>query len=272
MSILELPGARLYYETHGDGPLMVMIPGATGAADGFRMAAGHLAADYTVALYDRRGFSRSALVGAQDYGHRIETDADDVWRLIEHVGDGPATVFGASSGAIVALMLLTRHPEVVDTLVPFESPAVKQLPDGQKWLDFFLGVYNTYRHDGIEPALTTFREQAFAESDRQGMARGMDLTNEQVIANARYWFEHELRQYPAVELDIGALTAHADQIVLGVGRDSTGYPCHGVTVELSKKLGQDIVTLPGGHIGCITQSAPFAAELRQALAQRKGKA
>lgn len=28
MSILDVPGARLYYETHGSGPLMIMIPGA----------------------------------------------------------------------------------------------------------------------------------------------------------------------------------------------------------------------------------------------------
>ena len=36
MSVLDVPGARLYYETHGSGPLLVMIPGAAGAADVFR--------------------------------------------------------------------------------------------------------------------------------------------------------------------------------------------------------------------------------------------
>jgi hypothetical protein len=51
-----MPGARLYYETHGHGPLMVMIPGARGVSDSFRMMATHLVEDYPVALYDRRGF------------------------------------------------------------------------------------------------------------------------------------------------------------------------------------------------------------------------
>ena len=32
MSILEVPGARLYYEIHGRGLLMIMIPGASGTA------------------------------------------------------------------------------------------------------------------------------------------------------------------------------------------------------------------------------------------------
>ena len=36
MSILDVPGARLYYETHGSGPLLLMVPGAAGQADPFK--------------------------------------------------------------------------------------------------------------------------------------------------------------------------------------------------------------------------------------------
>jgi acetyltransferase/esterase len=35
MSILEVPGARLYYETCGSGRLMLMVPGASGEAGVF---------------------------------------------------------------------------------------------------------------------------------------------------------------------------------------------------------------------------------------------
>jgi pimeloyl-ACP methyl ester carboxylesterase len=224
MRILEVPGARLYYETHGSGPLMV--PGANGEADIFKMVTEHLAAHYTVFTYDRRGFSRSQLDGPQDYDRRLETGADDVRRLIEHSSDEPATVFGGSSGAIVALEVLTHHPSVVRTLVSIEPPAVRVLPDEQKRVDFFFGVYDLYRQSGIEPALKKFREQTFAESDQQVMARARDRNNgEYVLANATYWFEHELRQYPAVELDLDTLEAHADRIVPVVGRESRGYPC-----------------------------------------------
>src|SRR5918912_1415534 len=174
MSILGVLGARLYYETHGSGPLMLMVAGANGEADIFKTVTQHLAAHYTVVTYDRRGFSRSKLDGPQDDDRRLETDADDVRRLIEHVSDGPAIIFGASSGGVVVLEVLTHHPSVVRTLVPFEPAAVRQLPDGQKWVDFFVGVYDLYRHSGIEPALKTFREHVFAESDRQIMARAMD--------------------------------------------------------------------------------------------------
>src|SRR5262245_2028500 len=147
-SILEVPGARLYYETHGSGPVMLMVPGATGTADSFKRVTENLVVHYTVVIYDRRGFSRSQLDGPQDYAHRLETDADDVRRLIEHLSDEPATVFGSSSGGIVALEVLTRCPSVVRTVVAHEPPAVRQLPDGQKWMNLFFRVYDLYRQCG----------------------------------------------------------------------------------------------------------------------------
>ncbi len=265
MSILEVPRARLYYETRGSGPLMIMIAGASGTAEGFRAVTDHLAA-YTVVIYDRRGFSRSQLEGPQDYDRRLATDADDVRSLIEHLSDEPATVFGASSGGIVALEVLTRYPAVVRTLVPFEPPAVRQLSDGHRWLDFFFGVYDLYRQSGVEPAVNRFREEAFAESDRLAMARAMDLNkSEHALANTIHWFEHELRQYPAVDLDLDALAAHADQIVLAAGRDSRGFPAYDVNVELGRRLRKHVIELPGGHVGCMTHAAEFATDLLQAL-------
>ncbi|MFG6201775.1 alpha/beta fold hydrolase [Nonomuraea sp. JJY05] len=122
---MEVPGARLYYETHGSGPLLLLIPGAPGVADVYRAVTQHLTAHFTVAVYDRRGFSRSLLEGSQDYGRRLETDADDAHRLIEHLGAEPAIVFGASSGAVVGLELLARHPSAIRTLIPYEPPAMR---------------------------------------------------------------------------------------------------------------------------------------------------
>lgn len=270
MSILDVPGARLYYETRGSGPLLVMIPGAGGHGDVFAMVAEHLAAHYTVVTYDRRGFSRSRLNGPQDYDHRLAADADDVRRLIEHLGDEPAIIFGTSSGGIVALEVLARHPSVVRTLIPYEPAAISALPDGQKWIDFFHSVYDLYRTSGIQAALQKFREQAFAEADRQTMGRVADAQgSEQLQANAIYWFEHELRQYPALEVDIDTLTTHADRIVLASGRESHGRPAHQVNVELGKKLGLHVTEMPGGHVGFLAHPAEFADALVQALARRR---
>lgn len=67
MTLLGVPGADLYYETHGHGPLL--ISGSRGQrgrrhlSRGRHTSRGH----YTVVLFDRRGFSRSTLDGPQDY-------------------------------------------------------------------------------------------------------------------------------------------------------------------------------------------------------------
>ena len=268
MSTLPVPGASLYYETHGSGPLLVMVPGATGTAESLRKVGEYLAQTHTVAGYDRRGFSRSHLDGPQDDDRRLDTDADDLRRLIQHLSSRPATVLGVSSGATVALQLLTLYPDAVGTLVPFEPPAVRLLPDGQEWVDFFHHIYNRYHQTGIGPAIHQFREQTFAPSDRAAMAQAMTSDPRiagQIHTNLAYWFEHELRQYPAVHLDLPSLRAYADRIVPAAGRDSHGYPCRQATEELGKQLDRQLIDLPGGHLGCINQPAAFAAELLQAL-------
>jgi pimeloyl-ACP methyl ester carboxylesterase len=38
MNTLTVPGAQLYYEVSGDGPLLILIPGAKGEGEVFRKA------------------------------------------------------------------------------------------------------------------------------------------------------------------------------------------------------------------------------------------
>jgi pimeloyl-ACP methyl ester carboxylesterase len=245
-----------------------MIPGAFGTGGAFAAMAKPLAAYYTVLTYDRRGFSQSHLTGQQAYDQRLKTDADDVRRLIEHMGEETAILFGASSGGIVALTLLARYPAVARTLVPFEPPVMRLLPDGEQWIAFFSRVYDVYCEAGIGPALTLFRERTFAPVDRQVMRQGPARDphrGEELRANATYWFEHELRYYPAVMLDLAALTASAAPIVPAVGQVSSGYPCSMATKELGKRLDREVAELPGGHVGFMAEPAAFATALHQVI-------
>jgi pimeloyl-ACP methyl ester carboxylesterase len=269
VSVLEVPGARLYYETRGNGPLLVMIPGANGDARVFTGVADYLQEHYTVVTYDRRGFSRSPLVGPQDYDRRVEIDADDVHRLIEHLDgttlDGAAAaVFGTSSGAVVALTVLARHPRAVRSLVAYEPATVSLLPDGSSWMDRLEHLYKLYRRRGVVPARDAFAEHLLTPGDRAYLAHMPDPA-EHLHANTTYWFERELRQYPAAKLDLDTLAPHAERIVLLAGRDSRGYPAYEVTVELSRMLGRELVETPGGHIAAGTHPLELSRTLHHAL-------
>jgi acetyltransferase/esterase len=266
MKILKVPGAQLSYEVTGIGPLLILIPGAAGTGEVFRPLAHVLISHYQVVTYDRRGFSRSSLDGPQDYEHRLSTDADDVRRLIEHLTNQPATVFGNSSGALVALSVISHAPELVQTVVAHEPPAVLLLPDAAKWLAFFDRVYATYRKDGIPTAMHLFASGTLGSIDRQVIEPAMrEHPNEFALSNTIYWMEHELRQYPRIELELAALEVNAERIVLAGGRDAQDQLPYQPNRILAKQLDREIVDFPGGHLGFLSHPALFAKELMNAL-------
>jgi len=77
--------------------------------------------------------------------------------------------------------------------------------------------------------------------------------------------EHELRQYPRVELDLVALASCAERIVLAGGRDSHDQLPYQPNKVLARQLGLDIVNLPGGHLGFLSSPPEFAKELLNTL-------
>lgn len=273
VDVLAVPGAQLYTETRGAGPLLVFVVGGNGDAEVFSQVAAVLAARYTVVSYDRRGFARSPLDGPVDDAARLALDIDDLERVIDHRGGGPAHVIGSSSGAIVGLFALARDPRRIRTLVAHEPPLVTLLPDGADWLAVFDDVHATYLASGISAALTRF-----------ALAVGMRLAREappaaQVPAhvarllsrmpdNQRFWLEHELRQYPRLVPDVAALRAAADRLVFGVGRDSRGTMLERPARALAAQLDAPVIELVGGHIGYATHAAEFAAEISELLARR----
>ena len=270
MSSLEVPGATLYFETVGGGPLLLCISGANGSADIWRRVAGYLKDHFTVAMYDRRGFSRSYLSGSQDYEHRLATDADDARRLIEHLSDEPATVLGNSSGAIVALELLTRHPSVVRTLIPHEPPAMKLLPDIDRWFADQQDIYDTYRRFGVPPAMQKFAKLVKAGDEMAGLLGAFDPRNGPFIsANVMYWFERELLTYPFRDFNLDVLRSHKDQLLLANGRESNNEaPQYLANTIIAKQLELDLPHFPGAHLGFATHPKEFAGELLDTLKKK----
>jgi pimeloyl-ACP methyl ester carboxylesterase len=114
--ILKVPGAQLYYETEGSGPVLLMIPGGPGDAGGFADLARFLTDRYTVVRYDPRGNSRSVLESPPE-DQQMEVHGDDAAQLLGALSDQPAYVLGSSGGAQIGLNLTARYPERVRALV-----------------------------------------------------------------------------------------------------------------------------------------------------------
>src|SRR5438132_5707956 len=126
---LDLPGASLYYEVRGSGPVLLFMPGGPADATTFRQIEDDLASRYTVVTYDPRGLSHSKLTEPLDDSRMVEIFADDVHRLLAKLTNGKACVFASSGGATISLELAARHPDQLDTLIVHEPPSPSLVPN-----------------------------------------------------------------------------------------------------------------------------------------------
>ena len=267
MATLPVPAAVINYSMSGDGPLLVLIAGARGSGSIYQPLARHLSKNFRVLTYDRRGYGGSVLDGDQDYSRRLQTDADDVAWLIAQEGNGPALVFGSSSGAIVALEVLTRHPEAVRLLLAHEPPALSLLPQAERAREaaFLQQMYELYRAEGLRPAIGKFLMSMMSASDRETLTAAAGQADAaQTARDFGYWFEHELRQYPMTTFDLEALSARAGLAFIA-GQDTGDLLPHRIAVRFADQVGAPLHVLPAGHVGYVTCPAEFAHGLEALL-------
>lgn len=218
-----------------------------------------------------RGFSRSYLNGAQDYQHRLETDADDAACLIRELSqEGLATVIGNSAGAIVALKLLCRHASIIRTLIPYEPPAASFLPDVEELYAQHREVYDIYRASGMAPAFKRFAKVTRADQAMVENASNPRLGPYQ-FSNTQYWFEREFMYYPFHRFNVETELRPVKDKLMPVNGELSNREAYQyrANVALADKLDLQLVNLPGEHVGHTTHSVDFASGLLSALKARK---
>lgn len=269
MPILDVPGAKLEYTTRGKGPQLLLISGAPGNATVFRHVVPFLESRFTVTTYSRRGLSGSILDGPQDYSQRLNTDADDASALVELLAKDSGEkvfVFGTSSGAVVAQTLLSRNTSGVQLCVLHEPPSVMVLPDGEERSGGFQQLYNLYRGQGIDAALSMFFSLASSGEEKDAMQQMM---NPKIDADQRaditYWFERELIPYPCAMPDMESLERHKGLIVCSVGESTRGSFSGEPIEKMAEVIGSEVKALAGGHIGYCTHAEEFAEQLKEIL-------
>lgn len=112
MPFAKINGIDLYYESHGDGPPVVMSHGAGSNHVSWWRQVFDLASEFTVVTYDLRGFGLSG-----EDGRGGDAPVDDLAGLIDHLGLDRVMMVGQSLGGIVAGAYTSRHPEKVKALV-----------------------------------------------------------------------------------------------------------------------------------------------------------
>jgi len=124
---------ELEYELQGEGPELVWLHGLSGSLEESRPLCEALSEHYRVLWYSTRGHGRST-APANRLRYSYDVIADDLQRLIDHVGFERPLVGGGSHGANTALRHALRHPGQSRALL-LVAPGANALrrPDRLRW-------------------------------------------------------------------------------------------------------------------------------------------
>lgn len=264
-----VPGARLHYVLRGSGPLLLLIAGGHGDATKSEALAVHLADAYTVLTYDRRGLSGSS---TDDPARTIATHADDAAGLLAAVTSGPAHVYGTSLGALIALDLAARYPDLVGTVVAHEPGATTLLPErGRRAaIQDLLAVEEAFAAHGADAALRRFAQLADIDpTDSEPDVRVGGTPGPQQQANFELLVTHDLPAIREYELELDGLRASSARLVPAIGASSGHIWPNECGRLLAAALGLPYETFPGGHNGYVFRPRGTAERLREVLGLRE---
>ncbi len=257
---LPVPGASIYHEIRGTGPVLLALPGGGGDANNFDEMAELLAPYFTVVAIDARGYSRSTLDRVAPTQQSVEVQSDDAHRLLRQLTDEPAYVLGGSNGAIVGLDLLARHPDRIAWLIAHEPPCFAVLPDAADQRAFVEEVYTLARTEGMSAASARFltgiggaMKPAPAELTPHTAAMW-----ERLSANGPIMMEYELREFTSYIPDYTALAAARERLVLGVGRETGDQLPARPAARIAAHINLETTEFPGMHNGMRTEAKEFA--------------
>jgi pimeloyl-ACP methyl ester carboxylesterase len=115
MTYAQFENFRLFYESHGAGEPLVLIPGfASGAWAWFKQIE-DLSKRFQVVTFDPRGVSRSQISG--DSAVSLQTIAGDIVNLLDKLKIEKANILGASFGGFVAQEFALTFPERLNKLI-----------------------------------------------------------------------------------------------------------------------------------------------------------
>lgn len=118
-------GTELYYETHGDGPAVVLAHGVGGNHASWAFQIPFLARWYRVITFDHRGFGNST--ETPDRPGRAAF-VEDLRQLLDHLGVERAALVSQSMGGHTCLAFTLAHPERVRALVLSDSLPAMDFP------------------------------------------------------------------------------------------------------------------------------------------------
>lgn len=145
---VSLRGIRMYYESHGSGPVLLLLHGGAGNGQQFSHQIPAFAPHYRLIVPDACGQGRTS---DRDRPLTYHEMAEDVVALLDKLGIEHADLMGWSDGGDVGLDLAIHHPGLLQHLVTFGA---------------------NFRPDGLNPSDVAWNDTATVAAFGDGMREG----------------------------------------------------------------------------------------------------
>lgn len=120
---IDVPGGRVWYESRGEGPGILLLHGGPGADSGYLAPLMDLAADgYQVIRYDQLGSWKSDKPDDLTLWE-VPRFVDEIEAVREHLGLDTMRLIGQSWGAFLALEYSLQHQDRLASLVLYSGAA-----------------------------------------------------------------------------------------------------------------------------------------------------
>ena len=258
---VENEGALLKVWHQGDGPLLILIQGGGGDGGRFDKTFPFLSRHYKVAAYDRRGNGGSTVARPRTLSP-VES-ARDVVAIIKFIGYTKASLFGTSSGGLIALQVAESYPEYLESVVIHEIPISSILPDeAVKRMDSAYLVHQTYLEKGAEAAFQVFRSSITGEPVKLPLP---EAAEDSAPHRLDYFFKYEILIFVIYTPNLLRIRDSGVPIATVEGVQSKGV-FHATSAQVqSEILRCRHVVWSGAHVPFVEQSEVFAEELRDTL-------
>jgi len=177
MPKIDRNGVNIYYEVHGDGPLLILTHGYSSTSQMWQGQVAALSRHHKLVLWDMRGHGRS------DYpedpaAYSEAATVGDIEALLDEVGARRAIVGGLSLGGYMSLAFYRAHPGRVAALLVIDTgPGFKKDDAREAWNKRAFDTAARYEREGLAVLKSLSRERSeVTHRDARGLAlaaRGM---------------------------------------------------------------------------------------------------
>lgn len=184
------PGVRIAVEIAGDGPPLILIPGAGGDRATWDALWSRLATGRRCVRYDLRGCGESEDSTATGFRH-----VDDLVAVLDELGIDRADIVGVSMGGRIAIDFALEHPDRVGRVVLL-SPGLADWDWSPEWQRRWAEIARAARSGQLDRARRLWYLHPLFATARRDPELAQTLRNSIATDNCGSWLDADRERGP----------------------------------------------------------------------------